>query len=81
MVVDTASLKSVGVERMFWMQEGALPRDAEDEARQEERVNVNAPTKAVVYVFRAEERWMRVIKCEYQSADQTSSILHAIGPY
>ncbi|PWN25926.1 Sec1-like protein [Jaminaea rosea] len=81
LVVDTASLKSVGVERMFWMQEGASPRDAEDEARQEERVNVNAPTKAVVYVCRAEERWMRVIKSHinfdlYNAKSSSSGLAH-----
>ena len=38
---------------------------ADEEGEGEERVNVNAPTHAVVYVCRPNERWMRVIKCEY----------------
>lgn len=58
LVIDAGSLKSVGVERMFWMEE-------KDGDTVESGKNVNAPTKAVVYVCRPDEKWLKVIKGEY----------------
>ncbi|CAO1635073.1 unnamed protein product [Parajaminaea phylloscopi] len=57
LVVDTGSLKAVGVERMFWMEEGEAAGPQSTNGK-----NVNAPTKAVVYVCRPDEKWMRVIQ-------------------
>lgn len=64
LVVDTSSLKSVGVERMFWMEE----KDGQyiDQEQANKGRNVNAPTKAVVYVCRPVEKWLQVIKGEKQ---------------
>jgi hypothetical protein len=62
LVVDTSSLKNVGVERMFWMEQ--KDGDFEDAEEEKKGKAVNAPTKAVVYVCRPEEKWIRVIKGE-----------------
>ncbi|CAO1626489.1 unnamed protein product [Sympodiomycopsis kandeliae] len=79
LVIDTNSLKNVGVERMFWMEEGG-PQDGNS------KKNVNAPTKAVVYVCRPKEKWINVIKSHINydvstsaggSSASTSNLAHA----
>lgn len=72
LVVDTSSLRSVGVERMFWMEaKDGLFRTPEEEKRGK---SVNAPTKAVVYVCRPEDKWMRVIKGESPASARRVSV-------
>lgn len=73
LVVDTSSLKGVGVERMFWMEE----KDGGDATKGK---NVNAPTKAVVYVCRPDERWMKVIQGESTDLSPISLQLDQISP-
>lgn len=78
LVVDTSSLKSVGVEKMFWMESGTKSGESaagSDGAGQVRPRSVNAPTKAVVYVCRPEQRWTNVIKCEYGGLAPSVSLL------
>ncbi len=75
LVVDVASLKQHGVERMFWLEEpsssSSSPTDTSDQGKSRsgrKRVvptPISAPTRSIVYVCRPETRWMRAIAGEF----------------
>ena len=61
LVVDVASLKQHGVERMFWLESPEKGR-----SKDKEHFPINAPTRGVVYVCRPETKWMHVIAGEHR---------------
>lgn len=64
LVADLAALRQRGVEKMLWLEE------ADPDARP---VRVHAPTRHLLYVCRAETRWMKTIAAHYAADVATSS--------
>jgi hypothetical protein len=67
LVCDVGSLRAHGVERMFWLEEPKqYPSQNDDNDRMKGlQKDVNAPTRAVVYICRPTLSLVRVISGEY----------------
>lgn len=64
LVCDVASLRAHGVERMFWLEENAPKKISAQSPQEVEEKDVNAPTRAVVYVCRPQLGLLKVIAGE-----------------
>lgn len=65
LVCDVGSLRAHGVERMFWLEEPKLASGQTDEDKMKGlQKDVNAPTRAVVYICRPSLSLIRVIAGE-----------------
>lgn len=71
LVCDVGSLRAHGVERMFWLEEPKKIAGLKEEDKMKGlQKDVNAPTRAVVYVCKPSLSLMRVISGEYRSIVQ-----------
>jgi hypothetical protein len=64
-VCDVGSLRAHGVERMFWLEEPRkVAGQGDDDKMKGLQKDVNAPTRAVVYICRPSLSLIRVIAGE-----------------
>lgn len=65
LVCDVGSLRAHGVERMFWLEEPKFTSGQTDKDKMKDlQKDVNAPTRAVVYICRPSLSLIRVIAGE-----------------